>query len=259
MAQIETADVTLHSDLSGKDGAPVLMFSNSLGTNLAMWDLQLASFEKHYRVLRYDMRGHGASSVPAGPYRIDQLGGDVLALLDALEIEKANFCGLSVGGLIGQWLGIHAASRLTTLTLCNTAAKIGTPDTWNQRIEDVTKGGLRAIAGKGMERWFTAPFLESDSPLVSQMRRTLIDTPPAGYIASCAAIRDTDLRNEIATIKAPTCIIAGESDPVTTVADAEFIASQIADSKLVTLPAAHISNVEAATHFNEALQNFLAQ
>jgi 3-oxoadipate enol-lactonase len=259
MPKADLQHASLHYELTGRETAPVLMLSNSLGTDLSMWDAQVKSFEQHYRVLRYDMRGHGASSVPSGPYTMEQLGNDVLGLLNKLDIPRIHFCGLSIGGAIGQWLGIHAAPRLHKLILCNTAAKIGTEQTWNSRIADVNQHGLQSIADATMQRWFTPGFRSASASRVQRMRETLLAVDPVGYTASCAAIRDTDQREAVGRIDAPVCIIAGSEDPVTTVADAEFLRSQIPGAELNILPAAHISNVEVSDLFNATVLNFLTK
>lgn len=159
MPTVRLADGDLNYSLEGPAGAPVLLLSNSLGTDLGMWDTQIPALTAHFRVLRYDTRGHGASLVTPGPYAIGQLGADVLALLDALELPRVHFCGLSMGGLIGQWLGIHAGERLGRLVLCNTAAKIASDEVWNTRIDTVLKGGeqaMRDLRDASVARWFTA-------------------------------------------------------------------------------------------------------
>ncbi len=263
MSQIDLQNVTLNYTLTdtspGVSDAPVLMFSNSLGTNLTMWDPQLEFLEPHYRILRYDMRGHGLSSVPPGPYTIAQLGNDVVGLLDALKIETINFCGLSIGGIIGQWLGINAASRLDKLILSNTAAKIGTTETWNKRIAEVTDNGVASIADGVVQRWFTPGFPAIHAPVVSRMKQMLLATNPTGYTASCAALRDNDLRDAISTIRTPVCVIAGSQDPVTTVADAQFIKDRIPGAELTVLPAAHISNAQVPELFSTTVLDFLAK
>jgi len=258
MASVELRDVSLHYEISGKTNAPVLMFSNSLGTTLEMWQPQLAEFEREFQVLRYDMRGHGKSSTPAGPYSMDMLGSDALALLDALGLESVHFCGLSIGGAIGQWLGIHAASRLRKLVLCNTAAKIGTTETWNARISTVELEGMGAIVDAVISRWFTAPFLATGGPAVAAMREMLASADPAGYAAACAAIRDMDQREAVDSIQTPTLVVGGEFDMATTIADARFLEGRIAGARFVSLPAAHISNAEVPAQFNAALLDFLA-
>jgi 3-oxoadipate enol-lactonase len=257
MPKIEFNGVSLHYEISGKPSAPVLMFSNSLGTTLDMWEPQIAECERQFQILRYDMRGHGQSSTPAGPYSIEALGRDVLVLLDALSLERVHFCGLSIGGVIGQWLGIHAPSRLRKLVLCNTAAKIGTADTWNARISTVEREGMAAIIDAIIARWFTAPFLATGTPVIGAMRQMLISVDPAGYVAACAAIRDMDQREEVASIQTPTLVIGGEYDPVTTIHDARFLEGRIIGARFVSLPAGHISNAEVPAQFNAALLNFL--
>jgi 3-oxoadipate enol-lactonase len=265
--QIDLQNVTLNYTLTGPSlrtlpgasNAPVLMFSNSLGTNLSMWDPQLELLEPHYRILRYDMRGHGSSSVPPGPYTVTQLGNDVIDLLNALKIETINFCGLSIGGIIGQWLGINAASRLNKLILCNTAAKIGTTETWNKRIAEVTDHGIAPIADGVVQRWFTTGFPAPHAPVVSLMKQMLLATNPAGYLASCAALRDNDLRDAISAIRLPVCVIAGDQDPVTTIADGQFIKDRIPGAELTVLPAAHISNAEVPELFSTTVLDFLTK
>ena len=256
MPKIDLRVPSLHYELTGNPANPVLVLSHSLGTNLSMWEPQREALEQHFYLLRYDMRGHGLSDVPPGPYSMDQCGGDVVALLDALKIDQVNFCGLSVGGMIGQWLGIHAPTRLRKLMLCNTAAKIGTEETWKKRIYEVQTDGLASIADRVLQGWFTADFLQSGAPVVAAMREMLVTSPPDGYIATSAAIRDVDLRTQVSSIQTPTCILAGLFDPSTTLADAHFLEAQIAGSQVVTLPTAHISSAQAPAEFNSALLDF---
>ncbi len=257
MPHADLAGVSLYYEFSGAADAPVLLLSTSLGTTAEMWRPQLDAFAADFRVLRYDMRGHGRSNTPAGPYTIAGLGADVIGLLDHLGIERVDFCGLSIGGMIGQWLAVNAESCLKRLVLSNTAAKIGTEEGWNERIEVVRSGGMAAIVDGGMERWFTPGFRASQPTVVAEMRAMLGASDPAGYVAACAAIRDMDQRATVAVIRTQTLIIAGEFDPVTTVADAEFLHGQILGSKMAVLPASHISNVEASEQFNAAVLAFL--
>jgi 3-oxoadipate enol-lactonase len=258
MPHVDLNGVSLHYQLSGLADGPVVMFSCSLGTTMEMWKPQLAAFERDFKVLRYDMRGHGLSSTPAGPYTIAQLGNDVVALLDHLGVQRMNLCGLSIGGMIGQWLAANEPSRLERLVLCNTAAKIGTEATWNSRIEAVESGGIAGILDAVMERWLTAGFRASQPAVLAEMRAMLAATDPKGYVAACAAIRDMDQRGTAASIQTPTFVVAGEFDPVTTVADSEFLVSHIPGAAMTILPAAHISNVEASAQFNRAVFNFFA-
>jgi 3-oxoadipate enol-lactonase len=257
MPFIESDGAPIHYRFDGRESAPVLMFSNSLGTNLSMWDAQVPSVAARFRVLRYDTRGHGQSNVTPGPYTIMQLGRDVVRLLDALEIERAHFCGLSMGGMTGMWLGVYAAPRVERLVLCDTAAKIGTAEIWNARIEAVRMGGMAAVAEAVIQRWFTPTFIAHAPDAIERTRQMILTTPPEGYVANCAAIRDMDQRETISRITAPTLIIAGQKDPVTTPADARYIVERIAGAQYVELDAAHLSNIEAAEGFTHALTHFL--
>jgi 3-oxoadipate enol-lactonase len=249
--------VQIHYEITGEAGQPVLVLSHSLGANLAMWQPQVERLASHVRLLGYDTRGHGASSAPSGPCTIAELGEDVLSLLDLLELEQASFCGLSMGGVIGQWLGIHAPHRIHKLILANTAAKIGTTDAWNQRIATVSREGLHTIIPATLERWFTADFRASQPEAVAAIEAMLQATNPQGYAACCAAIRDADFRRSVHAIAIPTMMIAGSQDPSTPPEEGRFLADNIAGSRLVELPTAHLSNVEAADEFNAALLGFL--
>jgi 3-oxoadipate enol-lactonase len=245
-------------ELSGGEG-PVLVFSNSLGTDISMWDPQMAELARHFRILRYDTRGHGQSSVTAGDYTIKQLGRDVLNLLDTLQLERVHFCGLSMGGMIGIWLGVNAPNRLQRLVLCNTAARIGTKEMWNARIDTVRKNGMKPVAAAVIERWFTPEFRASFPERVAKAKAILEKTPPEGYAACCAAIREMDQRNTVGRISLPTLIIYGAQDPVTPPADAEFLNKSVVGSARVELNAAHLSNFEQADGFTEAVSSFLSE
>ncbi len=257
MPHIQANGIRLHYRLDGPEQAPVLVFSNSLGASLEMWDAQLPAFTRHFRVLRYDIRGHGQSEAPLGEYGIEQLGRDVLGLLDALNLAKVSFCGLSVGGLTGQWLALNAPERFDRIVICNTAAKIGVADTWDARIALVKDKGMAEVAPGAITRWFTPGFIESSPAVVDAVRRQLLDTPAAGYASACAVVRDADFRVELARIRLPLLVVAGTQDPVTTVADAQFIVESVPGASLVTLPAAHLSNVEAPALFQRAVLGFL--
>ncbi|AYC32441.1 3-oxoadipate enol-lactonase [Pseudomonas cavernae] len=260
MPAVKLADGELNYQLDGSEAAPVLVLSNSLGTDLHMWDAQIAAFTEHFCVLRYDTRGHGRSLVSPGPYSIDQLGRDVLALLDALDIERAHFCGLSMGGLIGQWLGIHAGARLGKLVLCNTAAKIAGPEVWNPRIDTVLAGGVQAmhdLRNASILRWFTPEFAAAEPTQVEPIVEMLAQTAPEGYAANCAAVRDADFRAQLGLIEAPTLVVCGSQDPVTTPTDGRFLAEHIRGAEWVEFPAAHLSNVEAGEAFSRRVLDFL--
>jgi 3-oxoadipate enol-lactonase len=224
----EIGDVRIRYQWDGPENAPVVMLSNSLGSDLTMWDAQAAAWSKRFRVLRYDTRGHGESSVTPGPYSMQQLGCDVVALIEALGVERVHFCGLSMGGQTGMWLGGNAPARLHKLVLCNTGAKIGTPEVWAARIEAVKSGGMKSIAPAVMERWFTAGFRAKEPAKVAAVQKVLEATNPDGYIANCEAVRDFDYRERVDKIAVPTLAIAGSADPSTPPADGRFIAERIA-------------------------------
>jgi len=236
---------------------PVLVLSHSLGTDLSMWQPQVASLSEHFHLLRYDTRGHGRSSIPPGPYGVEMLGQDVLGLLDSLQIESFHFCGLSMGGLIGQWLGINAAARVRKLVLCNTASKIGNEAGWNERIDAVLKNGLKPMIPGVLERWFTAGYRQHAPDSVAQTTRMLEAASPAGYAAASAAVRDADMRESVRHIHAPTLVIAGNNDLVTPPSDALRLVESIARARYIELPAAHLSNLEAADSFTLAVKDFL--
>lgn len=257
MAFVEAGELRIRYELSGSEHAPTLVLSHSLGADLSMWEPQLPALEGRLRVLRYDSRGHGGSSLAAGPYRLAELASDVLRLLDALGVERAHFCGLSMGGMIGMWLGAHAAPRIDRLVLCNTGARIGTAASWNARIQAVSDGGMASIADAVIERWFTAEFRAASPEIVKGVRRQLEHTPPQGYRAACAALRDADERADLAAIRAATLVIAGRRDPATPPADGKAVADAIHGARYVELAAAHLSNIEAADEFTAALVGFL--
>lgn len=260
MAHLQLADGVLNYQLEGPEHAPVLVLSNSLGTNLHMWDTQMPLWTEHFRVLRYDTRGHGDSLVTEGPYSIEQLGRDVLALLDALQIERAHFCGLSMGGLIGQWLGINAGERLQRLVVCNTAAKIGSPETWNPRIEMVLRDGVEAMRGlrdASIERWFTPAWSSEHADQVKRITDMLATTSPQGYAANCGAVRDADFRDQLGAISAPLLVISGEADAVTPPSGGLYIQEHVAGAEYTGFLAAHLSNVEVGEPFSRRVLDFL--
>jgi 3-oxoadipate enol-lactonase len=257
MPTIDADGCPLNVEIEGPERAPVLMFSNSLGTNLHMWDEQAKHLAQKFRVLRYDQRGHGKSGAPKAPYTLDRLGKDALAILDGLKVERAHFCGLSMGGFTGMWLGRRAPKRIDKLILSNTAAKIGDPVFWNTRILTVLGKGMSAVVDGVLERWFTKGFREKAPQAVDRVRAMLLATPPHGYAGCSAAIRDMDQRWDIGAIDLSTLIIAGQQDPATTLEHAELIASQIDGSELVKLDAAHLSNVEQNKVWTGTVEKFL--
>lgn len=253
----QLSNVRLHYRVDGDAGSPPLLLSNSLGASLEMWEPQIAVLAGRFRVIRYDSRGHGESEVTPGPYSIEQLAGDALGLLDALSIGRAHCCGLSMGGMVAMWLGINAPNRVDRLVLANTAAKIGTAETWNARIDAVRKGGTASIAPAVLARWFSPALLEQPTPIIARLRASFERTSAAGYAASCAAVRDTDLRHSLGRIHAPALVIAGTDDMATPPGDGRFAADHISNARYVELPAAHLSNIQAASAFTQALVQFL--
>jgi 3-oxoadipate enol-lactonase len=248
----------VHYRFDGPTDAPVVIFSNSLGTNLKMWDPQIPALTRQFRVLRYDTRGHGLTQVTPGPYTIEGLGLDVVSLLDALGIAQANYCGLSMGGMIGIWLGIHAAERFRAIAICNTAARVGSTELWNTRIAGVRDNGMTLLAPATIQRWYTSAFIARAPDVIESTQRMLLETSPQGYIAGCEAIRDGDFRDQLDAVKSRTLVISGTHDPITTPIDGRFLAEHIAGAQYVELNAAHLSNVEASAHFSDALLKFLA-
>jgi 3-oxoadipate enol-lactonase len=257
MPTVKSGEDRIHYALEGQSGAPVLVFSNSLGANYSMWDPQVRKFQKQFRVLRYDMRGHGQSSLTPGPYSIEQLAKDVIALLDALELDRVHFCGLSMGGMIGMWLGVNAPERIYKLALCNTGAKIGTLEGWNTRIEAVRKNGMKSVASATVERWFTPAFREKAPANVANIQKMLEEANVEGFAACTAAVRDFDFREQVSKIHLPTLVISGAHDPGTPPADGRFLAQQIPGARYAELNAAHLSNIEDEDRFNNELAKFL--
>lgn len=242
----------------GDEGKPVLVLSNSIGTTLRMWDTQIEDLSKHFRVLRYDTRGHGASGIPAGAYSLDRLGRDVIELLDALGIARAHFLGLSLGGFIGQWLGVHAPERIDRLILSNTSSYLGPAEQWDERIAAVLQApDMSETAGMFLGNWFPARMLEAKEPVVETFRAMLLNTDRQGLAGSYAAVRDADLRRTIALISGPTLVIAGQHDTVTAASHGELIAATVPGAKLVVLPAVHLSNIEYPAEFMDAVLGFL--
>ncbi|KPF71618.1 3-oxoadipate enol-lactonase [Bosea sp. AAP35] len=242
----------------GPTEAPVLMLSNSLGTNLSMWDPQIPEWSRHFRVLRYDSRGHGLSVATDKAFAIDTLGRDALAILDHFGIENAHWCGVSKGGMVGQWLATHARERMGRLVLANTAAHMGPASLWDGRIETARSQGMDALVKGVLERWFSPRFREAEPTTVARVGSMLTTTPAIGYATCCAAIRDMDQREAIRSVTNPVLVIIGTVDPATPPAAGHLIAQAIPGSRTVELEAAHLSNLEQPEAFTNAVQDFLA-
>jgi 3-oxoadipate enol-lactonase len=257
MPTIDADGCPIHFEFEGPERAPVLMLSNSLGTTLHMWDGQVAPFTQHFRLVRYDRRGHGKSGLPRGPYTMERLGRDVLAVLDGLGIPKTSWCGLSMGGMVGQWLGAHAPERVERLVLANTSSYFPDKSAWNDRLAFVRGRGIAAFAGPNMERWFTGDFRKRAPETVAWMAEMFAATPLEGYIACAEAVRDMDHRELLPKISAPTLVIAGKHDPATPPEAGEYISSRIPAAMLTVLETAHMSNIEQPSAFTDAVLQFL--
>ena len=257
IAHINGIDVFYLTD--GDPHKPAIIFSNSLGTDHSMWDGQLEALRREFYLIRYDTRGHGLTNAPKGPYSIEQLGKDVISLLDYLSIDKAFFCGISMGGLIGQWLAIHAPKRIEALVVANTASKIGNEQAWNERAALVRKEGLHGVAESAPSRWFTPEFYGSNRSGVNELLINLKNMNPEGYASCCEALANEDLRGEVSKINVPVLIISGDKDPVTTLEDARVMQSEIQGSQITSLAASHISNIEAESEFNVAIKQFFTK
>jgi 3-oxoadipate enol-lactonase len=244
--------VRLRHRLDGPEDAPVLVLANSLGTTLELWDRNVGAWTQSLRVLRYDARGHGGSDVPPGPYTVEELGRDVLGLLDELGIERASFCGTSLGGATGLWLAANAPERIERLVVACSSARFGEPDAWRERADRVRAGGVLAIAEAVVSRWFTAA---ASRELIDIHRAMLLSTPPDGYVATCEAVGAWDFRDRLSEISADTLVIAAAEDRAAPLEYSELIADRVPSSRLVVLErAAHLANVERADAFSELVE-----
>ena len=249
----------LNYELSGRDGAHAIVFTGSLGTDLTMWRPQSDRLGERFRTLRYDIRGHGASEVPPGPYSMADLGSDLIALLDRLAIDRASLCGLSIGGMIAMWAAAHAPERVERLVLCCTSAQLGPPESWTERAATVRAGGVEAVADAVLGRWFTPGFAAAEPGVIERMRRILTATPREGYAGCCEAIAEMDLTPELPAITAPTLVLAGEQDPATPPEHGRRIAGLIPGARFDTVaPAAHLATVERPDLTTAMILRFLS-
>ncbi|MFM0737472.1 3-oxoadipate enol-lactonase [Paraburkholderia xenovorans] len=251
----------LHYRIDGDrhGNAPWIVLSNSLGSDLSMWTPQVAALSKQFRVLRYDTRGHGHSEAPKGPYSIEQLSGDVIGLMDTLKIARANFCGLSMGGLTGAALAARHGNRFDRVVLCNTAARIGSPEVWVPRAAKARTEGMSALADAVLPRWFTAEYIEREPVVLALIRDVFVHTDKEGYALNCEAIDATDLRPEAPGIKLPTLVISGTHDLAATPAQGRELAQSIPGARYVELDSSHISNIEQADAFTKTVLDFLTE
>ncbi|WP_434713706.1 3-oxoadipate enol-lactonase (plasmid) [Rhizobium sp. YTUHZ045] len=260
MTSLDLPTHSLHYRIDGDaDGKPWLTFCNSLGTDLHMWDEQAEALSSDFRILRYDLRGHGRSTSPGSRYALSDLGRDAIALFDSLGIAQTHFCGLSIGGLTGQWLGVHASERFNKIIVAATAAKIGTAESWATRIDAVRQKGIDSLTASTTERWFSPAFHVAEPNRVNRILESFAATSVDGYVGCCTALADADLRSEIGQIDKPLLAISGADDPVCRPADLRTIAAAVKHGRHVSLSGRHIINIESAKAFNDAIQAFLYQ
>lgn len=251
--------VDLAHTLDGPDGVPAVVLSNSLGSTPAMWDEQLPALAERFRVVRYDHRGHGRSPVPPGPYDLDDLGADVLAMLDRLELERVHWCGLSLGGMVGIWMAINAPERIDRLVLCCTSAKLGPPEMWADRAATVREHGVDAVADAGIQRWLSPGFLQREPEIAARVRAMLASTPAEGYAACCGVIERMDQTARLGEIRAPTLVIAGADDPATPPEHGRLIADAVPGARLeIVAGARHLATIEQPQAMTELILGHLA-
>jgi 3-oxoadipate enol-lactonase/4-carboxymuconolactone decarboxylase len=250
-------EIKTNYKLQGSHNNPILIFSHSLGNNMSMWDELVAPLLPYFRVLQYDTRGHGDTNAPYGFYSIKDLGEDLIELMDKLSIETASFCGLSLGGLIGQWLGIHHPERFDKLIISNTAAKIGDAESWDERSDTIQLEGMESILDQTLSVWFSDAFRQNHPEIIDRARKIFLNNNPTGYSGCCAAIRDADFREALHLIKPETLVITGEDDPVTTPEDARFLVANIPQAELKLLPGRHILAQEIPAQYIETILDFL--
>jgi len=258
MSDIVANGCRISVELDPPSQRPPLLLIHALGNTSELFEPQLTAFRPALRLLRYDLRGHGRSEVPRQHCTLDDLGRDALAVLDAAGVERAHVLGVSIGGLIALWLGIHAPRRVNRLVLANTCARIATPEFWQDRIDHITTNGLGEMADVMLSRWFSESFMLEQSATALRYRETLLSASPLGYAGCCAALRDADLTARASVVRAPSLVVVGSRDMATTAADGEWLAKQIPGARVVTLDAAHLANVEQASAFNTAVLDFLA-
>jgi 3-oxoadipate enol-lactonase len=257
MTEISIGGELFNVLVEGGGNKAVVMLSNPLGTNLHIWDSQVSALREHFRTVRYDSRGHGASVANQGPYTIKTLGHDALAIMDALSIGKVHWLGLSMGSIVGQWLLANAGARIGRAVLASTSAQIPTPELWNSRMQSAQDTGMEGIAATVAERWFTKAFRDTHPEKVEPVMEMVRRTPLRGYLAACAAIRDMDQRETIRSIKNEVLVVAGRHDLSTPPGMGALVASSIEGAKFVTLEASHISNIEDAANFTKITVDFL--
>jgi 3-oxoadipate enol-lactonase len=237
--------------VDGPEDAAVLVLSPSLGTTTSLFDSQLSALARRFRVVRHDLPGHGASPLPEGPVSVEDIARDVLVLLDELGIERASFCGVSIGGMVAMWLGAHAPERVERLTLCCTGAKLGSRDDYKARAALVLREGTGVMVPGARERWFLPE--HRDTPDAQRILAELAAIPPAGYAACCEAVSEWDFRDELPSVAARTTLLFGDHDSVTTADVRETLVRGIARARALSIPGAHLANVDNPEAFTAAV------
>lgn len=259
MPTVDLEETRIHYRFDGDESSPTLVLANALGTVLSMWDKTTPAIARRYRVLRYDMRGHGLSGVTPGSYTIAKLAGDLIGLLDHLKIARPHLCGLSLGGMVGIWIAIHRPESVSRLILANTDARIGVREMWNERIAGIRRAGMAPLADATMARWFTPEYRAENPAEIDALRAVIGNCPAEGYIGCCAALRDADLRAGLSSISTRCLILAGEFDPATPAAGGHALHSAIRNSSFAELPCSHLSAWERPQEFQQAVLNFLQE
>ena len=255
---IHANGITMAYQIDGPETAPVVVMSNSLMSSLEMWDDTIGALTSHYRVVRYDTRGHGQSEVTPGPYSIELLANDLVGLMDALQIKKAHLVGLSMGGMICQFVGAHFPDRVASLSLCDTASEMPPRSLWEERFTIARQQGLGGLVDGTIKRWFVGGFIASEPAKIERIRTMILSTPVDGYIACASAVRDMAQSTMLLKITAPTMVLVGRQDPACTVAQATVLHRLIQHSSMHIIDdAAHLSNIEKPAQFNAALKQFL--
>ncbi len=256
--KIHANGIDINYKFDGPADAPVLMLSHSLASNLHMWDTQVEALASKFRILRADTRGHGKTEVTSPPYSVQLLLDDTIALLDALQIEKVHFCGLSLGGMIGQRFGAFHGDRLHSLTLCDTTSQMRDPLIWDERMKMAKELGMAGIQSATLARWFTEKFFSTGGAIIKEIQEMIEETSLVGYLGCCEAIKEMSQAGILNKIRSPTLIIVGEDDQSTPVAAAQFLKQNIVDSELVVIKsAAHLANIEQHEKFNDALESHI--
>jgi 3-oxoadipate enol-lactonase len=259
MAHAASGSVAIGWEEAGRRDGSAIVLVHSLGTDRSMWEPQVEPLGADHCLLLVDLRGHGASHAPPGPYTLDELAGDVLAVADAAGLDRFHLCGVSIGGLVAQWLAVHSGPRLTSLIAANTAARIGTADAWNARIEAVRAGGMESIRETVVTRWFSPGFATTRPEAFARANQVFASTPPDGYVGCCAALAAADLRDEVGAITVPTLLVGGELDRSTPPVEIEWLHERINGSRAIVIEgAAHLASLDRPAEFNAAVLDFLA-